>query len=883
MNNWHARSISELVLESGTDVDLGRPLQGTDHKRKKNNKIFRLPSTDPLSIVKKMASDASLILLAVTFLISAFTGNAKDSFLGMIVLTVAFSLGVYIKYRSSLRITNSYALLLPNAKVIENGLISSLSVYDVEVNDLITFSQGDIITADARLVSSTALAVAERVINENTGLSEFKKYHKDHLFISTDEIAIHSPNMVYAGSMVISGKGSAIVTAIGSDTEISKVQTAITIVSENDKPSFFNVFESKSKKFSLAVLLSVIPLCLLGLLLNSASGGDGLDIMTMFLLSLALAATTMSEPLICAAEAIITKEILPSSIASKSLKRPASKITKLSSAEQLALTDTLLILSPDVLIDYRDLVRNIYFAGKQYRFDAVHSKDVESLVQLIAPYYAMMTKSSVQKYDRIMNDFISSFDIDSISNNTCAKFLKNFPVNGCRTCALEFDNNGNPIKFISASANLSLLYNCNKFRTEGGGLWNLSKEDVLNAESFFNEYANSEFLTPIAFFSQDSFDRELVFEGIFCIGQEFPYNNSEVLENFVEAGVHPILILETENNRNLEIARRSGFLKSSKDLALYSEYQKAGLTVSDAHISTRIFVGFGRKGTQLITRRLADNSKIVLPIIKDTANRYDSTPYGIYATHSQQSLDSVKIASSLSISPNITEKRIGGLGDALKAVLSSSMSFLKLGIFKNYLVFSSLLRIFTVILPLLCGFTYSLISPVGVLICGFFCDFAALLSIVSYKAVPAKAKNAIAETNKLFSLSSSLVTSFCALIVSCILLCTTGCLVKSGAILQINASYLISIFVIVSSIGSLGGFLLILQGRTRSYKLDICFVVVILLVVLFIVVDVYMPFMGIFSLTSAVLPHIVALCAVSATIIVLIVGNLSSISFVKNI
>jgi Ca2+-transporting ATPase len=280
-----------------------------------------------------MASDASLILLAVTFLISAFTGNAKDSFLGMIVLTVAFSLGVYIKYRSSLRITNSYALLLPNAKVIENGLISSLSVYDVEVNDLITFSQGDIITADARLVSSTALVVAERVINKNTGLSEFKKYHKDHLFISTGEIAIHSPNMVYAGSMVISGKGSAIVTAIGSDTEISKVQTAITIVSENDKPSFFNVFESKSKKFSLAVLLSVIPLCLLGLLLNSASGGDGLDIMTMFLLSLALAATTMSEPLICAAEAIRTKEILPSSIASKSLKRPASKITKLSSAE----------------------------------------------------------------------------------------------------------------------------------------------------------------------------------------------------------------------------------------------------------------------------------------------------------------------------------------------------------------------------------------------------------------------------------------------------------------------------------------------------------------------------------------------------------------------
>ena len=249
-----------------------------------------------------------------------------------------------------------------------------------------------------------------------------------------------------------------------------------------------------------------------------------------------------------------------------------------------------------------------------------------------------MPRSSVQKNDKILSDFIASFGINNVCKIQGAKFIRNFPAKGCRSCVFEFDANDNPVKFITAATDLSLLYKCSKFRTEGGGLWNLSKDDTLNAEKFFMNYASSEFLTPVVFFSSDSIDRELVLEGIFGVGEEFPYSNSEVLDNFMDAGIHPILILESENKRNLEIANRCGFLKSSKDLAVYSEYQKAGLTVSDAHISTRIFVGFGRKGTQLITKRLSDNSKIVLPIIKDSANRYDTAPYSIYATQTLLSL-----------------------------------------------------------------------------------------------------------------------------------------------------------------------------------------------------------------------------------------------------
>ncbi len=888
MNNWHARNISDLVLESGTDIINGRTTRNSEHnKRKRNNNIFLLPAIDSSAMVKKMASDASLILLVVTFLISAFVGQRTESLIGILIVVVSFAFGVYTQYRSSLRINNSYRLLLPDAKVVDNGVTSRLSVYDVEVNDLITFSQGDIITADARLVTSSSLIVAERFINEVTGRQEYKKYQKDHLHISNEEDSLHSPNMVYAGSMVIAGKGSAIVTAIGNDTVVCKNSSAISIVSENDRPAFLRSFLKKSRTFSLAVLLSVIPICFLGICTCSLAGSGDVNFLSMFALSLALAATSMSEPIISAAETIITKELLPSSIVSKSEKKYGSKVTKFSSAEEIASTDTFLLLGPDTLIDQRQLVRHIFFSGGQYRFDALRSNEIRDFVQHIAPYFSLMPGSSIKGNDKIIGEFISSFNDIVIDRSHRAKFLKNFPSKGARSCVFEFDSEGNPNSYIAATSDISLLQQCQAFRTEGGGLWNFSSDDKKEAFEFFIAHSKSEFSKPIAFFSRDFSESKLVFEGIVCIGAEFPYADGEIMENFLEAGIHPILVLEAENDRNIQIANNCGFLTSHNDIAISSDYQKAGLSVSDANLSTKIYVGFGRKGTQAIAQRLADNSRKVLPIIKDSANRHDVLPFNIYATHVRESLDSVKIASSLSIVPNVSENKTGGIADALKAVQASSMSFLKLGVFKNYLVFSAFLRIFTIALPLLFGYFSNVISTNALLICGFFTDFAALFSIAYFQGIPVNAKNALTETKKLFYLSSSLISAFCALISSVIILCTMGCLVRTEVFLVNDAGFVTSVFLFITSVISIAGFLLILRGRTRNHKINVCYMVVLSVLLLTIMGIFFVPHVAVniraTSLKPTILPYIAASSVVTLIIVVLLIGNLSSFSSKKRI
>ena len=162
MSGWHRADISDVSLEFGTDTKVGRINIDSKRKRNGNNNIFRVAADDSGSIVRRIASDASLVLLAVTYVIAALIGFHAEALLAIPILIAAFALSCYIRYSSEKRIYGAHSMLYPKAKIIENGKRFSLIASDVEIGDLISFSQGDIIPADARLVSSENLHVAER-------------------------------------------------------------------------------------------------------------------------------------------------------------------------------------------------------------------------------------------------------------------------------------------------------------------------------------------------------------------------------------------------------------------------------------------------------------------------------------------------------------------------------------------------------------------------------------------------------------------------------------------------------------------------------------------------------------------------------------------------
>ena len=121
MLEWHSADISEISLEFGTDINVGRINLDSKRKRKSNNNIFRVAAVDSGNIIRKIASDASLMLLAITYFIAAFIGFHFEALVAIPILIVAFVLSCYIRYSSEKRIYGARSLLHPKAKIIENG------------------------------------------------------------------------------------------------------------------------------------------------------------------------------------------------------------------------------------------------------------------------------------------------------------------------------------------------------------------------------------------------------------------------------------------------------------------------------------------------------------------------------------------------------------------------------------------------------------------------------------------------------------------------------------------------------------------------------------------------------------------------------------------
>ena len=116
-------------------------------------------------------------------------------------------------------------LTAPTTTVIRNGAKIDIQTKNVVIGDLLVLSQGDKIPADARIIQSANLEVNEASL---TGESEpVKKLEKGNA-LKEKEIPIGSRiNMVYYGTYITTGNGTAITISTGGNTEIGKISQGL--------------------------------------------------------------------------------------------------------------------------------------------------------------------------------------------------------------------------------------------------------------------------------------------------------------------------------------------------------------------------------------------------------------------------------------------------------------------------------------------------------------------------------------------------------------------------------------------------------------------------------------------------------------------------------
>lgn len=705
MIEWHKAEVSDITLEFGTDVNSGRTNVNSKRKRKHGNDVFRAPYVDSNNIVRKIASDASLILLTATYIIAALFGHHFEALVAIPIIIASFSFACFIRYHSEKRMNGSYKMLFPKARVIENGIKLSLSALDVEVGDLIYFGKGDIVPADGRLVFSENLVIAERYYTKQNDRAEYYQVTKNHELIYSDNNVTGSyDNMVYAGSVVVSGKGRAIVTAIGAETRAAKKKCPFNLAAENDSPDFLDSFRIFTKRFSLAVLISIIPVSLFTVFTATQNNNDGetTGILYTFLIFLALSVISMGELISAPATLIVSHTLFPG-------KRTVNNgVTRMSATEKIAAADTLLIMCPETLVDKRHFVRRVFYSDKEYRFDSLRSAELDSFSIALEAYLK-------QHYGISRNgDIKALYRFVSLRN-------KKVPNNSLVASASAISPN-------TADA----VAGCEFFRTDGGSLWRFSEETRQKLFDSYNRYIDLG-LKVALFTSIDEQEHGLVFEGMIAIGEEYPFADGTVFSDYTDNGITPVLVLENESQANIKLALNCGMVKSIDEIVFASALASSNKTLSDAPIHSKVYIGFGRNGTKELVKRYNDAGKRVLPIIKELADKSAILPLNVYATHSDFSSECVKYTSSLSLRNADSEASCGGVKDSFESIKNSRRAFYKTNVFKRYLTFATVFRIVFVMLALLSDSAVRNASALMILLSGLLADGAALLAVLKSK------------------------------------------------------------------------------------------------------------------------------------------------------
>lgn len=207
-------------------------------------------------------SPFNLILLGITLIlfytdvILAETPSYTNILVILVLVLVSTLLEFTQEYRSNKAAEKLKELVTTATTVFRNGKQIKVPVKDITINDIVSLSAGDMISADLRVIEAEDLYLGQSSI---TGESDAVRKLTDTKLSSIDAIESLSDldTICLMGTNVISGSAKAVVIKVGDDTYFGKV--AHTLIKGKPKTSFRQGIESTSNLL-IKFMLIMIPL-----------------------------------------------------------------------------------------------------------------------------------------------------------------------------------------------------------------------------------------------------------------------------------------------------------------------------------------------------------------------------------------------------------------------------------------------------------------------------------------------------------------------------------------------------------------------------------------------------------------------------------------------
>jgi Ca2+-transporting ATPase len=329
-----------LPAEKALDALMSRPDGLTSEEaavrlgKNGRNKLSEIPKTPVWKRFLQQMADPMIIILLCAAIISAVTSAAgggdglSDVIIILTVVVVNAVLGVVQESKAEQAIEALKKMTAATTKVFRDGKQSVIESEKLVAGDVIVLEAGDAVPADARLLESASMKCEESAM---TGESVPAEKSPAEIPEEKDVPLGDRTNMVYMGCSVVYGRGTAVVTATGMDTEMGKIAGALSTANKEKTP-----LQLKLAQLSKVLTWAVLGICAVVFAAGVLKAGDlhmGV-ILDTFIIAVSLAVAAIPEGL----AAVVTIVL---SIGVTRMSKQGAVIRKLSAVETLGCTQVI--------------------------------------------------------------------------------------------------------------------------------------------------------------------------------------------------------------------------------------------------------------------------------------------------------------------------------------------------------------------------------------------------------------------------------------------------------------------------------------------------------------------------------------------------------------
>jgi P-type Ca2+ transporter type 2C len=352
--NWHSTKIESILSELDTDPQQGlNPEQAQRRLQEYGyNELKEEAKTSPLILFLSQFKNILTIILIVATVLSALIGDLLDAAIILVIVIFCALLGFFQEYRAERALEALKKMLTPTITALRGGKDLEIPSKELVPGDIILLEAGDKIPADGRLIEIHSLQCDEAPL---TG--ESFPVEKESRVLPEEVPVGDRKNMVFTGTSVSYGRGKAVVTDTGVNTEFGKIAAELASVSQEKTP-----LEKRTEEIGKWLGIIAVSVCVLvvttSIIREAAVGRLDLPfVLTMLMFAIALAVAAVPEAL----AAIVTGAL---AIGMREMAKRNALVRKMPAVETLGCATVICSDKTGTLTKGEMTVRRIFGTGR---------------------------------------------------------------------------------------------------------------------------------------------------------------------------------------------------------------------------------------------------------------------------------------------------------------------------------------------------------------------------------------------------------------------------------------------------------------------------------------------------------------------------------------